>query len=205
MQIVDLSRELYHRTPAYPGQPPIIHGIWKTHAEAFAESGNIHGNSVMYFSMPDHGGTHIDAPRHFGPEGVPIDEYPLAHCIVAGDCATRFQRHPGMPTDSQFKLNDLVRGPKSGAEVAVFLANDRGLSEDARCEFPGRLVRREDCRQVIDLDGYEVGSILGEIWVLREHRRDRLADIADPVAGQYGLAIGFEMLDAAFPEIDRGN
>ena len=86
MQIVDLSRELYHRTPAYPGQPPIIHGIWKTHAEAFAESGNIHGNSVMYFSMPDHGGTHIDAPRHFGPEGTPIDEYPLEHCIVPGIC-----------------------------------------------------------------------------------------------------------------------
>jgi kynurenine formamidase len=86
MQIVDLSRELYHRTPAYPGQPPIIHGIWKTHAEAFAESGNIHGNSVMYFSMPDHGGTHIDAPRHFGPHGTPIDEYPLEHCIVPGIC-----------------------------------------------------------------------------------------------------------------------
>jgi kynurenine formamidase len=75
MRIVDLSRELYHRTPGYPGQPPVIHGVWKTHAEAFADSGNVHGNSVMYFSMPDHGGTHIDAPRHFGPDGTPIDKY----------------------------------------------------------------------------------------------------------------------------------
>ena len=66
MKIVDLSRELYHRTPSYPGQPPIIHGVWKTHEEAFVESGNIQGNSVMFFSMPDHGGTHMDAPRHFG-------------------------------------------------------------------------------------------------------------------------------------------
>jgi kynurenine formamidase len=62
MRIVDLSRELYHRTPSYPGQPPIIHGVWKTHEESFVESGNVHGNSVMFFSMPDHGGTHIDAP-----------------------------------------------------------------------------------------------------------------------------------------------
>ena len=38
MKIVDLSRELYHRTPSYPGQPPIIHGIWKTHEEAKAEA-----------------------------------------------------------------------------------------------------------------------------------------------------------------------
>ena len=72
MRIIDLSRELYHRTPTYPGQPPIIHGVWKTHEEAFAESGNVQGNSVMFFSMPDHGGTHIDAPRHFGKNGTPI-------------------------------------------------------------------------------------------------------------------------------------
>ncbi len=40
----------------------------------------------MYFSMPDHGGTHIDAPRHFGPNATPIDEYPLENCIVQGIC-----------------------------------------------------------------------------------------------------------------------
>src|ERR1043166_9357086 len=86
MRIIDLSRELYHRTPSYPGQPPVIHGVWKTHEEAFAESGNVQGNSVMYFSMPDHGGTHIDAPRHFGKSGMPINEYPLENCIVPGIC-----------------------------------------------------------------------------------------------------------------------
>jgi kynurenine formamidase len=36
--------------------------------------------------MPDHGGTHIDAPRHFGPSGIPIDQYPLEKCIVPGIC-----------------------------------------------------------------------------------------------------------------------
>ena len=86
MKIIDLSRELYHRTPCYPGQPPVIHGIWKTHEEAFAESGNIQGNTVMFFSMPDHGGTHIDAPRHFGTSGTSIDKYPLEKCIVPGIC-----------------------------------------------------------------------------------------------------------------------
>lgn len=86
MRIVDISRDLYHRTPSYPGQPPIIHGIWKTHEESFADSGNVHGNQVMYFSMPDHGGTHMDAPRHFGKTGTPIDEYPLEKCIVPGIC-----------------------------------------------------------------------------------------------------------------------
>jgi len=85
-EIVDLSRELYHRTPAFPGQPPIIHGVWKSHDEAYADSGNVHGNSVMYFSMPDHGGTHLDAPRHFSASGTPINEYPLENCYVMGTC-----------------------------------------------------------------------------------------------------------------------
>jgi aerobic carbon-monoxide dehydrogenase large subunit len=46
----------------------------------------VQGNSVMFFSMPDHGGTHIDAPRHFGKDATPIDEYPLEYCIVPGIC-----------------------------------------------------------------------------------------------------------------------
>jgi kynurenine formamidase len=86
MKIVDLSRELYHRTPSYPGHPPIVHAMWKKHEEAFADSGNVWGLSSMFISMADHGGTHIDAPRHFGPSGIPIDKYPLEKCIVPGIC-----------------------------------------------------------------------------------------------------------------------
>lgn len=95
MQIIDLSRELYHRAPTYPGQPPLIHGVWKTHEEAFADSGNIHGNSVMYYSMSDHSGTHIDAPRHFGKSGTPINEYPLENCYVRGICLDLRHIEPG--------------------------------------------------------------------------------------------------------------
>jgi kynurenine formamidase len=85
MKIVDLSRELYHRTPSYPGHPPIMHGMWKDHGVALEESGNVWGLSSMFISMPDHGGTHIDAPRHFGPKGISIDQYPLknASCRVS--------------------------------------------------------------------------------------------------------------------------
>ena len=86
MRIVDLSRELHHRAPTYPGHPPIIHGMWKSHEEAFIDSGNVQGNAVMFISMPDHGGTHMDAPRHFGLRGTPIDQYPLEKCIVQGIC-----------------------------------------------------------------------------------------------------------------------
>src|SRR5262249_3028189 len=114
MRMIDLSRDLYHRTPTYPGQPPIIHGIWKTHEESFVESGNVHGNCVMFFSMPDHGGTHIDAPRHFGMTGIPIDEYPLENCYVKGICLDL--RH--IAQEAEITLSDLEEGvKKSGAAI----------------------------------------------------------------------------------------
>ena len=94
MKIVDLSRELYHRTPSYPGHPPVMHGVWKTHEESFAESGNVHGLASMFISMVDHAGTHIDAPRHFGRSGISIDEYPLEKCIVPGICIDLRHSHP---------------------------------------------------------------------------------------------------------------
>ncbi|MDP7167600.1 MAG: cyclase family protein [Nitrospinota bacterium] len=94
-KIIDLSRELYHRTPQYLGQPPIIHGVWKSHDEAFADSGNVHGNSVMYFTMPDHGGTHLDSPRHFSATATPINEYPLENCFVMGTCIDLRDIAPG--------------------------------------------------------------------------------------------------------------
>ena len=77
MEIIDLSRELYHRTPSYPGHPPVIHGVWKTHEESFAESGNVHGLASMFISMVDHAGTHIDTPHHFFRDMPGIEHLPL--------------------------------------------------------------------------------------------------------------------------------
>jgi kynurenine formamidase len=85
VKIVDLSRELHHRSPTYPGHPPVMHGDWKNHEDSLAENG-VYGLATMFVSMPDHAGTHIDAPRHFGKSGIAIDQYPLEKCIVPGIC-----------------------------------------------------------------------------------------------------------------------
>ena len=85
MKIVDLSRELHHRSPTYPGHPPVMHGVWKSHEDALTENG-VYGLASMFISMPDHAGTHIDAPLHFGKGGIPINQYPLEKCIVPGIC-----------------------------------------------------------------------------------------------------------------------
>ena len=57
-----LLEKVQEMIPSYPGQPPIIHGVWKTHEESLADNAGVHGNMVMHFSMPDHGGTHPPRP-----------------------------------------------------------------------------------------------------------------------------------------------
>src|SRR5260370_36900353 len=79
VKIVDLSRELYHGTPSYPGHPPVIHGAWKTHEQSFAESGYVHGLSSTFISMPDNAGTPIPAQRPFNTAAQPTCTFRLAH------------------------------------------------------------------------------------------------------------------------------
>ena len=88
MRLIDLSREIFHRSPSYPSHPPTIVGTWVTHEERREMSGGASGSTSMYFSMSDHGTTHLDAPRHFdeSPGALGIDEFPLEKCYVMGVC-----------------------------------------------------------------------------------------------------------------------
>ncbi|MCY4385271.1 MAG: cyclase family protein [Nitrospinae bacterium] len=88
MRLIDLSREIFHRSPSYPSHPPTVVGTWVTHEERREMSGGASGSTSMYFSMSDHGTTHLDAPRHFdeSPGAFGIDEFPLEKCYVMGIC-----------------------------------------------------------------------------------------------------------------------
>ena len=78
----------------------------------------------------------------------------------------------------------------------------------ASVEMSGREAARrrrgvEQRRQLVGLDRDQIGGVLGEIRVGREHRRDRLADIAQPVPRQQRLAIGAQRLAGRVAKIDR--
>ncbi|KAK3061168.1 hypothetical protein LTR53_019864, partial [Teratosphaeriaceae sp. CCFEE 6253] len=43
--------------------------------------------SASYFlALSDHAGTHVDAPKHFGPGGLSIDRMPLADFYTSAFC-----------------------------------------------------------------------------------------------------------------------
>lgn len=81
--IVDLSRELYHRSLAHPFHPPVVITPWDTHQPKKAGDAVLRSASYA-ISFSDHAGTHVDAPKHFGPGGMSIDQMPLENFYTEG-------------------------------------------------------------------------------------------------------------------------
>jgi kynurenine formamidase len=93
MRIIDLSRELYHRTPAHPSHPPVAIGVWNDHSEVKEADGIKFSSKALHLQLSDHAGSHVDAFNHFdpSPDAVGVDEMPLnmfygpAFCIDLRD------------------------------------------------------------------------------------------------------------------------
>lgn len=86
MEIVDLSRELFHRTAAHPHHPPIIITTWNDHNEIKKAGDYEFSSKALSLAMSDHAGTHVDAPVHFDPRpgALSIDQMPLENFITSG-------------------------------------------------------------------------------------------------------------------------
>ena len=70
MKLIDISVPLDARLPSYPGNAPVELAAVKRVARG--DSSNV---STLHMSV--HGGTHVDAPRHFFDEGGDTDGLPL--------------------------------------------------------------------------------------------------------------------------------
>ena len=65
MQLIDLSREIYHKMPRIVTHPPIIITSFGTHQETREVDGYAFSSATLSVVMGDHAGTHVDAPVHF--------------------------------------------------------------------------------------------------------------------------------------------
>ncbi|MCA9236051.1 MAG: cyclase family protein [Planctomycetales bacterium] len=74
--LVDLSHSFDEQTIYWPAEP----GFALERGDAgFTERGYYY--AANRFAAPEHGGTHIDAPRHFAEQGQTVDEIPLERLI----------------------------------------------------------------------------------------------------------------------------
>lgn len=77
MAIIDISVPISSALPIYPGDPPVLISALPipTEGEPFRTS---------RLSFGTHTGTHIDAPSHLLPDGLPVDQIPLE--LLLGPC-----------------------------------------------------------------------------------------------------------------------
>ncbi len=73
MPLIDLSREIYHRTPTHPSHPPVVTSVWNDHSEIKRAGATEFTSKALYLSMSDHAGSHVDAPCHFNRSGRTVD------------------------------------------------------------------------------------------------------------------------------------
>jgi kynurenine formamidase len=88
MEIIDLSREIFHRTQTHPSHPPVVMTVWNDHSEEKRAGNTTFTSKAMYLSMSDHAGSHVDAPVHFDPRpgAQSVDEMPLEKFYTSGFC-----------------------------------------------------------------------------------------------------------------------
>ena len=108
-----------------------------------------------------------------------------------------------MTADLQFKIDDEMGVSEPGLEVTKTLVDDRDLGRMARTEFTGCMIGRKDSGKRFNLNGNEIGGILGDIRIRGEHRRHGFADVTNAVSCQYRLAVRFIFLDPAIAQPDR--
>lgn len=88
MEIIDLSREIYHRTATHPSHPPVVMTVWNDHDEKVTAGSTTVSSKALSISFSDHAGTHVDAPIHFDdrPDAKTIDQIPLENFYTSGIC-----------------------------------------------------------------------------------------------------------------------
>lgn len=88
MEIIDLSRELFHRAAMHPAHPPFILSVWSDHDSKFKVGDTIASYKEMSIACSDYAGTHVDAPVHFDPRpgALSIDQVPLENFYTEAIC-----------------------------------------------------------------------------------------------------------------------
>ena len=142
VEVVDLSAPLGPGSVLWPGERPL---------EAVTTTDPADGSSSRRVSLPEHAGTHLDAPLHYVPDGADVSAIPatrLVAPVVVLDLAAQWQGRP----DSLLGVDDVLEHEAGHGPIApgsaVFLRTGwdarrddalvyRGGDTEASLHFPG--------------------------------------------------------------------
>lgn len=107
MELIDLSREIYHKMPRLLNHPSIVITPYSTHDEVREMDGVKFSSATMSLAIGDHAGTHVDAPHHFdaNPDAQTIDQMPLEKFFLEAVCLDLSHK----PLKSDITIADLEK------------------------------------------------------------------------------------------------
>ena len=144
MQLIDLSREIFHKTQVHPSHPPVIVTVWNDHSE-LKRAGDVEFTSkALALSLSDHSGTHVDAPVHFDPRpgAASIDQVPLENFYTEAICLDLSHvplKHAITVTEMEAALKASGQEIRPRDTVLIHMGvNDRLLGKPGyQHDFPG--------------------------------------------------------------------
>lgn len=144
MQLIDLSREIHHRTQVHPSHPPVVVTVWNDHSEKKRAGATEFSSKALALSLSDHSGTHVDAPVHFDPRpgAMSIDEVPLERFYTEAICLDLSHvplKHAVTVEEMEAALAASGQEIRPGDTVLIHMGvNDRLLGEPGYLhDFPG--------------------------------------------------------------------
>lgn len=147
MEFIDLSREIYHRTPAHPSHPPVIVTVWNDHSEKKAAGNTVFTSKSLTLSLSDHSTTHVDAPVHFDPRpgALSIDQVPLEKFYTEAICLDLSHvplKHAVTVPEMEEALARSGQEIRKGDTVLLWMATNERLWGTPRYphDFPGLAV-----------------------------------------------------------------
>jgi kynurenine formamidase len=113
-QVVDLSHTLEPGMPAWPTQARYSSVVYESYDQGDAA---LHSMIVM----SEHTGTHIDAPRHFIPDGCPVDKLPWSSMMGRGvKIDASFVEPGGIFSLENLRTFEAEQGPIQKGDMVLF-------------------------------------------------------------------------------------
>jgi kynurenine formamidase len=147
LELIDLSRDIFHRTQVHPSHPPVIVTTWYDHSEKKRAGNTEFSSKALSIALSDHAGTHVDAPVHFDsrPGAASIDQMPLDKFYTWGICLDLTPvplRHAVTVPEMEAALAKSGQEIRPGDTVLLHMAtNERLLGKPGYPhDFPGLAV-----------------------------------------------------------------
>ena len=158
-RVIDMTWTLEESAPAWPAEAA---PRFQLNAYATLEKNGVLSQAI---SMPEHFGTHLDAPNHFAARQIPVDQLTTAQLIGPGVVIDMTMKSEADP-DAELTETDLVQWEQQQGRIPdgaiLFLKTGWGR----HWKQPVRYLN-QDARGQMHFPAYSAGAVR---WLIRERK-----------------------------------